>query len=961
MYKNVMLIGFLLFLLVPITAQESTLTKENEYISLSLGDGTENPYLGNPILDNEYPNTEDDVTVSFPFYDADGLDIANLYWTYTTTSESINTTMELNENVQIVNEIYYRMENTTFLNSYGEKVEHETNWIRGEYAFVGLISSIELRIASDDSDSGVNKIVKYRIETKNITTGEWEVQADEGGLCCGISDLGDPSFDFKDIAGIRVLAVSYHDTVKYVNKPWLRYLFIEQDHLVGIIPSIDLATEVHYHARVFDTTGKTVQSAEYKFILDDAPVVSFNNFPTKVGVKQQLTVNVTVQDADDINDIAQVILYFKLLDENIWKSINLIQQVKLDEISAIYTKSISLIDLKPYRTGLEIVVNATDMVNGKLARTSSISGQVEIDAEIPEVYTINFDSRTPLANVSNANSDVYIGATFVDNSGIRSAAISYRFNGTEYTLDMYNSTDIDSNQEDFWVIIPAIHHSTMVEYWFVLSDMLDNTGNSATYSFYADGMAPTIKRSLVFPKYVSNTSEAHILFDVIDDTELQNSKVWYSIGDEWDAIDAEEIDYSPIVVESYSLNDYYSLPMLINDSATNTFDLHVNRSNPKAFQQAILMLTINHESSSDLRIWIIIDQVEYLIFTRELHQGIFSITIDLLEFGINPSKFEEMDISIKIIDYSDVYSGSLISCILELIDYNLPYGYEFQVIIPAVHIDTDVIYFIESRDVFDYTIRSNNFSYYADGLAPSIDVINGQDMIDLEGDNYVKIEANITDNGGVKFAEVYYHYENADSWIALDLTLDVDLGIYYAMLPIASETGNISYYYQVIDYVDYFTRTEILSVQYTNGMGPIITILNHPDDVVNLDNKSSYTVQALIVDNGEVKTATISYSFNDSSGYYSAEMLADKDEYSFSIEVPEGAGTIIFYITAVDNKGLIQRSDLFSLQYVNAGFQLDPMQIGALSGGFVLLFIIAGLIYKKMRKGKVMVKKPGNF
>ncbi|MHA2253195.1 MAG: hypothetical protein ACXAD7_22730, partial [Candidatus Kariarchaeaceae archaeon] len=694
----------------------------------------EGPLIGELFPNLKDPSSAQDVIITAPVYDEDGIDPnpenKTLFWKYDTlnSTELLNTTMTLDAdefvwigNVEMSNEVDYPMQRSGNYSAFGQEVNFETDWKFSEFAYENIISIVDFRLEARGND---DNIVYYRVETKNITTGEWELAEEIGTPCCTEDYLRAPTpqFDTIDIAGFRVFAVSFNADI-----PQFETITIRQDQLTATIPASNSPSFVSYYVTANDTTGNYTTSPTYELLMDTDPQVAFNQLPTVVGGDQQLVVNVTVTDSDNITTIddASVLAYYKLEDEEDYtKSIILNHFNDTTNFTAIYTNTLIVKDLGNTDLKLDIMVNATDMVDGREGRTGSNTAQVTIDNLAPEVKSITFDPRSPLVNITSSKAQVYLEVEFTDPSGIRAANLLYSSpsSSSYITISMLNVSILlpGDNSEIFTVIVPAMDTTGYVDYYFEVTDFLNNTDITSLNYYYSDGEGPTVDSLLWSPTIISNETEVYVLYNASDTNDIMSETLWYSFddGETW-ASDTPESTlslYTKVEIEPpFNVADFVDLPFYLNNSDFTYLPLKVNQSTNLLFQVAELELRVNHDSLSDIRIWVMLDDgQQLLIYDRLPGSGQRTITVDLLELGVDKSFFQNSNFTLVVQDFSTEYVGSIQSYKITLFEVNYPLGYEMYGIIPASQNDTNVIFYLEMIDDLFNVKNSTISTYYAD-------------------------------------------------------------------------------------------------------------------------------------------------------------------------------------------------------------------------------------------------------
>ncbi len=924
--KKLLFIFLILLVLPTVYAND---TGNIELSTISTDEFTIKPVLGDLVPSVLEPDTATDVNIAAPVFDTDGIKNASLYWTYNDidSNTEFNTAMTESLNVEVLNEINLNLGNLSNYTSFGEVSDDFTNFMYGETTIENVMSDITFQIGANTAKGNI--IIYYKVEYKNITTGNWELYDEKGVLCCQEINVNPPLITFNNVAGIKVAAVSYDTIINDVRAPRFASIVLSQDQYIGTIPASTDATFVNYYVKTFDNTDNFTVSPTYEILMDDIPTITFNEvLPAVIGGTQTLDLNITVSDDNNITSVGStdVVAYYKLQNSNIWRSTTMTLYNRTTQFDAVYTASINIGVLGDSDPIMDIMINATDNIGSRNGRTGFVTDTVLVDNVGPSLVSLTFDTRSPVVNSTKADVITRLDVTISDDSGVNSASVFYKkLNDTSFAqLPLINTSgNLGEGQSpiDFYVLLPAIDETSVIEYYFRAVDFLGNTITTSTNYYYVDGDGPSIILPTLYPDHISNITDVSVLFNSTDISDIASSSVYYSYdnGTVWDSSNAASINYgaSEVVNGLYDADpDYYNLPIDINNSRIDYLSMRVNETANIKYQRVVLKVTVTHDSATDLRIWLLVDGKEYLVFDRIDSSGQITINIDLLPLGISRSVFEDSWFTLKIQDYSDDYYGTIDAFQIIFYDYDLPYGYQFEAVIPKALNDTTVLYYIETVDLFGNIATTPVSNYYADGIAPDI---NHQAITDIqtEGANFIYVEATLYDKGGIQFAEAYYKNNANDTWNVISMILN-EFGNYYANLPITNVNGNFSYYIRVIDMVNYQNTTEVYSFSFKDALGPLIVYMDTFEDVVDMDKENKIRINAMITDNTAVVNATIVYSI-DGSKPKVKEMVDNGDgEYYFDITVLKSSGNISLSIIAVDDTGIKTQSKTLVISFINA-------------------------------------------
>jgi hypothetical protein len=793
------------------------------------------PTISTPVINPINPGSDEDTTITVSIDDVDGLKNTTLFWEYTVNNTKGNVTMSSVPTLLVSS------------TGFTDTGSIDDNQAYGNYSFVAsegdVINRIEIHVTKGQEK---NNLTYVKIELKNSSTGNWEIEREDGNIGSTIdldpSDLGLDYVITEVVVGIRIFVISHEGTFPLAKAPNLD-LSVYKLGYQGIIPAARQPTTVSYYITAFDSLDNPATSGTYSFLMDWTPTVTIHNLPNVLPPNQDYILNVSVSDNDGVDDIddSSVIAYYSLESETEWNSINLMWL--LDDFSdptrAHYNGTIPSSSIANIEANLIFKVNASD----QLGRTgTSGNNTIILDNLNPRVTNINIEGAIivpGLENVTYASSDVNITATFFDPAGISNVSFYYSIpNDTTPLKKLMVNTTLKAPTEsitDFFVTLPAANMTTFVEYFFETSDYLGNSGNTSSNVYYADGSSPLLETLINHPLFISNNTDTTILFNATDYTGIENiqATVWYSFdeGTTWESTAASRINYiDQVDYQQAFVFDPTYLPFLIQDNSTTNMTLEVVRG--ARIDSAILSVGFSHELSTDLRIWILLeDNRRFLVFDRQPVPDIFDFTVDLITLGLKESDFNSQNFTLQIQDFSDLYSGSITSFEIELMHHKIPLGYQFMAKIPKTVNDTTVLLFVTLEDAFANIGNSSIFSYYSDGLPPNINVKIISSPLDLEKRSTILIEAEITDIGGIIGVDLYYKFTESDERTITSMVVNSD-NMYVFDIPIPSKNGTLIYKIRAFDFAGLSSETPIYTVEFINGrvgrpgldIGPLIIL-----------------------------------------------------------------------------------------------------------------------------------------
>jgi hypothetical protein len=915
---------------------------EEQAVYSLLAPSAENATIfGDPILNPTEPATNQTTSVTMLITDLDGIQNSTLFWQYTSINNTLfNASMTKVKNLVDTQSSFPR---TGFITDTGVETDSTTDWMFGEYIYDTAPGESLTEIDTTILKPTQNNLVYVLIEAKNATDGTWNTVL-ETGTIGGTVDLGDTSYLSTNVTiGYRIYAITYKTGIGGQKPPGLSLSLYREEYQASI-PGVDQPTFVDYYITVFDALNNSATSDTFTFLLDWAPTVTFfDTPPSAIKTDEEYIVNVTVTDLDNATDIddSSVNAYYRVESVSELSFVNLALQFKGSQ-SAVYSGTIPAQNIADAESKLFVLVNASDTF-GRSGSTANIS--IVIDSLHPRVTNIVLDTGVVLNNVQNISlisSEVNITAEFTDSAGIKSASIYYAIpNGTSFVKkDMTNLTltGLNLSPVEFFVTLPPTNVTGYVEYFFETTDFFGNTGNTSINFYYADGDAPILDTYLIYPLAISDSINATLLFNVTDFIDIKQSVVWYSYdnGTTWSNSVGYPIDYSLEVFYQETFANT-NLPFLIEDNDISRVQLEVVRGDK--VDSATLRAEIFHDKPTDLRVWLVTDDGrKFMIFDREAVSSNIVLNVDLFALGLTQKDFTRANFTLEMQDFSDLYSGSLTKFEIELVRYNFPLGYQFKATIPASGTDTEVLFYITMTDVLWNAQNSTTLSYYADGLAPEIEVQTILSPLDLAGEHGIVVTAKITDFGGIYSAEIYYNVDNDSEWNVLAMVYDPSTELYSVVVPIFNEQGTLTFQIRAFDVSGLSNETEFFSIDYINGFAPVIIVQDAPfSSVLDMQKAQAIRVIANVTDDGIVQNVTIFYRFSDDQEWIQAEMIFDNETntYFYDVIVPTSEGVLSFKILSTDDNGLTGETEIFSLSFENANppsSDLLPLLVVALIG-----------------------------
>ncbi|MHA2272874.1 MAG: hypothetical protein ACXACI_13495 [Candidatus Hodarchaeales archaeon] len=792
---------------------------------------SQGPSIGTPRLNSSNPSSTDAVKVMATINDTDGIKNATLFWEYQSiNSTSYNATMT-EEKLAVVSapplfDEYY------FVNSTGDEVATPRTWKLGNYSIVAqpseTLSEINVSISVSDAD---NNLTYVNIEFRNQITGAWTAEFTTGAIGA-TADLGTVTFSStKLVSGYRIIAITHQGShPNRAHDPLFDYLFIYQGeggYAADILPP-NKSTIVAYFIQAFDLLDNLTTSITYTFQMGTPPTVTIVNLPDPINGTQDLILNVSVSDPDGVGNInkSSGIGFYRFEADSSWSSVPLTHlHDLLDGLTAEFAGTIPSSALQGHEGVLHVIANCSDILGLEGSSGDQITS---VDDLAPRVNDITLSGGVPAAglNVTLISVVVNITATFEDAAGISSVSIYYAIPNDTAPLKkaMVNTTAIGPAivQADFNVSLPAANETAFINYFFETEDYLGNIGNTSVNIYYADGEGPLLSAFEIFPPLITNNTDVAIVFNASDYSGISTSILWYSYdnGTTWSSTPASALIYNKALMD---YNDVFAvtedLPLLIKDQATSYLSLEVKRGGK--VHQAFLTLEFSHDQSTDVRIWLNLQETRFLIFDREPGPTDITLTVDLIALGLNQSDFDQSNFTLEIEDFSDQYSGSISAFQIELIHYQYPLGFEYVATIPRSENDTTVTFYLTLTDIPLNSENTSLYSYYSDGVPPNVsipaDLPVGQ-TIDLAKASSIQITAIASDQGGILSVEVYYRFSENDSWTIGSMTYDSETNLYVFNAPIPTPAGNMTFRIRAFDNSGLTASTIEYSISFTNGV-----------------------------------------------------------------------------------------------------------------------------------------------
>lgn len=212
------------------------------------------PIIGTPSLDNPNPDSDENVNVTVPIHDIDGVQNATIFWNYASINTTFyNSTIMGTTEQLFVDENNYYFPESGFITATGIKTPSSSMWAYGEYIFnESCVSAIDLEI-EESPGPGTSDLIYVHIQAKNFTTGLWQTVLENGdyGENSSLSS-GERVYASTDLVqAYHILAISYRDDGP-ATSPRFDVLEISREECEWEIPAANEATFVDYYITAFD-------------------------------------------------------------------------------------------------------------------------------------------------------------------------------------------------------------------------------------------------------------------------------------------------------------------------------------------------------------------------------------------------------------------------------------------------------------------------------------------------------------------------------------------------------------------------------------------------------------------------------------------------------------------------------------------------------------------------------------
>ena len=615
--------------------------------------------------------------------------------------------------------------------------------------------------------------------------------------------------------------------------------------------------------------------------MDYIPQLTFNGTTQMLYKNIDYTLNATVTDLDGVTDINQNSVYVTYYETNplINKTLKLTYATNLSSTIDLFSTIIPASDFSNYNGTITALLSGTDM-EGSQASSSPI--YLQIDTAGPIISSITFNGGVPVSNwVTSAGYTPSIVVQFTDGNGIQDATVNYGINGSNsfMPISMTNQTLKSSTMTltTFNATLPAYSSTETIAFYFISHDYLSNVNTTANYYYIVDNTAPVLLNYQLNPnvEYISNSTTVSILYNVTEVSAVKSIIMFYSYnnGSTWSNNTASQINYNAYKVTSTST--YPTLPYNI-PSGTSNLQLQVDQ--PRV-DTATLKLGLTFDEGSYLRIYLIGNNKSVILFDRV--QGTYSnklFAFDLFSLGFTKEDLQANDFYLSIVDYSNNYFGQITQFQFTFAYYTIPYGYQWMNTVPMSINDTIVKYYFNATDFVNNTAFTNVYSYFADGDAPTMDVLtNTTNQIQLNSARTIEVSTLVQDQGGIFDVELYYRFDNTNSFQIVLMQYDNVSKIYsYSVtVPVSDVNGTFYYYIKSYDNVGFTSISPEFNMTYITPLVQGSTTESISTQSVSLtsNNSSSGDILGII---GEILVGLVIIGIIGAAGAFTYFKVKEK-------------------------------------------------------------------------------------
>jgi len=543
----------------------------------------------------------------------------------------------------------------------------------------------------------------------------------------------------------------------------------------------------------------------------------------------------------------------------------------------------------------------------------------------------------------NGTTPVTVYANLTDPDGIGSATLHYSFDGVMFTpvpMVLVGGDTYSAN-------IPAPGTTLTVYYYIDTSDTNGFSNSSSMYDYVADSNMPQIGVPFIEPKFPDATVDVNATFDIVEDTGIANSTLFYSYdGITWfnttmSYLGAKGVFYTYDVESGPSGWTHYAISGPAGDnwaitSARSYSPVNSWYSGPEQganWGDSCLEspLFLNLPSYTNLTFW-----HWYEFYSFPIDGGIVEINDGSGWVQISPvdgydgtlgtgwqnpiegrdaftsssggwqketfdlSAYMGADVRIRFhIGWNNINDGPREGWYIDNVTLFSDFG-GCSGVIPGPGYSTWVQYYAQVIDDSGNTNTSGIYTYFADGDAPEIKDISN--ISSPRATNaHIPIIVNITDNFGLDLENVHLWYDNGSGWTSIQMSPvsgNHTNATFQCYIPPTLIETTVFYYVWAADNASNHNSSVTLS--YLTNTPPSITNIIHIPQFPN--GTMPVNVSCDITDVDGVGSATLYYSGDGVT--FTPTPMNSVGGFTYNGTIP-GLGTpyVYYYIEASDTNG----------------------------------------------------------
>ena len=435
------------------------------------------------------------------------------------------------------------------------------------------------------------------------------------------------------------------------------------------------------------------------------------------GQEYDLQVDISVSQSLDIgsNHIVELLLY------------------RSSNPSDIIQKSFFILIVSEYTENLEIT---TEDQSSTSADESAMSFSVKFSIlSINEVNPPLIGNITHSPTFPNMSHNVTVTADIVDDSTILNVTLFYSFNGGSTWLN----TSMTSGAQDSWsgeIINPG--SEVNVTYYIQSYDNFTNPASSSQYSFIFDYSFPLFV-DVSNPGTVSSQDFVTITTHLTDNVGINTSAVFL-----YYSYDNSSYFMTPMTQLNGSVLDGY-YDVIIPATTSPLVYYYINSTDLSDFTNSSSLETYTTDTPPSI----------LSVFTSPLFPQVNSTTTVYTNISD--------DVAISSVNLTYSFNGTLNTIPMT------EFAGLYNATIPATLNDTYVNFTLSILDNFGHNITSGNYTYYSDGILPSLGTV----LIDDNTPNYqqnVTITTQAADLNELRNVTLYYSFDGGNNWLSVNMT-----------------------------------------------------------------------------------------------------------------------------------------------------------------------------------------------